>query len=40
MGEHDENISFDRVIEMVGGVRANQLRDRTLQIYSRPPTTR
>src|ERR1700742_177802 len=33
LGDHDENISFDRVIEMIGGVRANQLRDRTLQIY-------
>jgi phosphoribosylaminoimidazole-succinocarboxamide synthase len=33
LGDHDENISFDRVIEMVGVVRANQLRDRTLQIY-------
>ncbi|WP_025736893.1 phosphoribosylaminoimidazolesuccinocarboxamide synthase [Mycobacterium genavense] len=33
LGDHDENITFDRVIEMVGGVRANQLRDRTLQIY-------
>src|ERR1700742_383593 len=33
LGDHDENISFARVIEMVGGVRANQLRDRTLQIY-------
>ncbi|MBI3213220.1 MAG: phosphoribosylaminoimidazolesuccinocarboxamide synthase [Mycobacterium sp.] len=33
IGAHDENISFDRVIEMVGAVRANQLRDRTLQIY-------
>jgi phosphoribosylaminoimidazole-succinocarboxamide synthase len=33
LGDHDENISFDRVIEMVGAVRANQLRDRTLQIY-------
>src|ERR1700740_797053 len=33
LGAHDENISFARVIEMVGGVRANQLRDRTLQIY-------
>jgi phosphoribosylaminoimidazole-succinocarboxamide synthase len=32
-GEHDENISFDRVIELVGAVRANQLRERTLQIY-------
>jgi len=33
-GEHDENISFDRVIELVGAVRANQLRERTLQIYT------
>src|ERR1700758_5587800 len=33
LGDHDENISFARVIEMVGGVRANQLRDRTLQTY-------
>ena len=33
LGDHDENVSFARVIEMVGTVRANQLRDRTLQIY-------
>ena len=33
LGDHDENVSLARVIEMVGGVRANQLRDRTLQIY-------
>ena len=33
-GAHDENISFDRVIELVGAVRANQLRERTLQIYA------
>jgi phosphoribosylaminoimidazole-succinocarboxamide synthase len=33
LGDHDENISFARVIEMVGGVHANQLRDRTLRIY-------
>src|SRR6202789_4175847 len=33
LGQHDENISFPQVIEMVGGVRANQLRDRTLQTY-------
>ncbi|BBX05885.1 phosphoribosylaminoimidazolesuccinocarboxamide synthase [Mycolicibacterium aichiense] len=33
LGEHDENISFDRAIELVGPVRANQLRERTLQIY-------
>ncbi|WP_059016747.1 phosphoribosylaminoimidazolesuccinocarboxamide synthase [Mycobacterium sp. M26] len=33
-GEHDENISFDQVIELVGAVRANQLKERTLQIYT------
>jgi phosphoribosylaminoimidazole-succinocarboxamide synthase len=33
LGDHDENISFARVIEMVGTVHANQLRDRTLRIY-------
>ncbi|BBX41597.1 phosphoribosylaminoimidazolesuccinocarboxamide synthase [Mycobacterium simiae] len=34
LGDHDENIAFDRVIELVGADRANQLRDRTLQIYA------
>lgn len=33
LGDHDENISFARVIELIGGVRANQLRDRTMQTY-------
>ncbi|WP_167097524.1 phosphoribosylaminoimidazolesuccinocarboxamide synthase [Mycobacterium sp. DL592] len=33
-GEHDENISFAQVIELVGAVRANQLEERTLQIYT------
>lgn len=33
LGSHDENISFDRMVELVGGGLANQLRDRTLQIY-------
>ncbi len=35
LGEHDENISFARVIEMEGAERANQLRDQTLQTYVR-----
>lgn len=35
LGDHDENISFAKVIELVGGVRANQLRDRTIGIYVR-----
>ena len=33
IGSHDENVSFAAVIDLVGTVRANQLRDRTLQIY-------
>ncbi|CAN5564847.1 phosphoribosylaminoimidazolesuccinocarboxamide synthase [soil metagenome] len=33
LGDHDENITFADVIELVGTVRANQLRDRTLQTY-------
>jgi phosphoribosylaminoimidazole-succinocarboxamide synthase len=33
LGEHDENISFAKVIEQVGGVLANQLKARTLQTY-------
>jgi phosphoribosylaminoimidazole-succinocarboxamide synthase len=33
LGHHDENISFAQMIDIVGGVRANQLRDSTLQIY-------
>ncbi len=32
-GQHDENISFDEVVELVGAARADQLRERTLQIY-------
>jgi len=33
LGEHDENISFDRVVELVGAQRAGQLRDLTLNTY-------
>ena len=33
LGQHDENISFNEVIDLVGAVRANQLRERTLQTY-------
>jgi phosphoribosylaminoimidazole-succinocarboxamide synthase len=31
---HDENISFDRLVELVGGALAEQLRDVTLRVYS------
>jgi phosphoribosylaminoimidazole-succinocarboxamide synthase len=34
LGEHDENVSFDAVVAVVGADLANQLRDRTLKIYS------
>ncbi|HET6825841.1 MAG TPA: phosphoribosylaminoimidazolesuccinocarboxamide synthase [Amnibacterium sp.] len=34
-GEHDENIPFDRVVELVGGEVAEQLRDRSLAVYRR-----
>lgn len=33
LGEHDENVSFAKVIDLIGGVLANEIRDRTLQIY-------
>jgi phosphoribosylaminoimidazole-succinocarboxamide synthase len=32
-GSHDENITFDDVVRMVGGDRAEQLRDITLRLY-------
>jgi phosphoribosylaminoimidazole-succinocarboxamide synthase len=34
-GEHDENISFDQMIEIVGAERAEQLRDLSLEVYER-----
>jgi phosphoribosylaminoimidazole-succinocarboxamide synthase len=33
LGQHDENITFADVVDLVGTVRANQLRDSTLQTY-------
>ncbi|MGW0159606.1 phosphoribosylaminoimidazolesuccinocarboxamide synthase [Mycobacterium sp. NPDC003323] len=35
LGEHDENVTFDAVVDLVGAERAAQLRDATLNIYSR-----
>jgi phosphoribosylaminoimidazole-succinocarboxamide synthase len=35
LGEHDENISFDQVIQLCGRELAEQIRDTTLTIYSR-----
>ena len=34
-GEHDENISFDQMVERVGGEHAEQLREISLAIYAR-----
>ncbi|MCV7154672.1 phosphoribosylaminoimidazolesuccinocarboxamide synthase [Mycolicibacterium pyrenivorans] len=33
LGQHDENITFDDVVALVGAQRAEQLRDRTLRTY-------
>jgi len=35
MGEHDENIAFEKVEELVGPERAAELRDASLAIYAR-----
>lgn len=35
LGEHDENISFDAVVSMLGRERAEQLRATTLAVYVR-----
>lgn len=34
-GDHDENVSFDVVVDKLGAERAEELRDATLSIYSR-----
>ena len=34
MGEHDENITFERVVELVGADAAAALRDRSLAIFA------
>jgi len=33
MGEHDENISFDQAVELLGEARAKEVRDATLALY-------
>jgi phosphoribosylaminoimidazole-succinocarboxamide synthase len=35
IGEHDENISFQQMVDIIGKETAEELRDRTLDIYSR-----
>ncbi len=39
MGEHDENISFDQTVELVGRERAEELRATSLEIYVRAAAT-
>jgi phosphoribosylaminoimidazole-succinocarboxamide synthase len=39
MGEHDENITFERSVELVGQERAEQLRALSLEIYARAART-
>jgi len=35
LGDHDENISFERTVELVGAETAAELRDRSLDLYRR-----
>ncbi len=35
IGEHDENISFEKVVEMLGLELATKLRDKTLEVYKK-----
>jgi phosphoribosylaminoimidazole-succinocarboxamide synthase len=35
LGDHDENVSYDAVVDVVGAERAAQLRDLTLAVYLR-----
>ncbi len=39
LGEHDENISYERTVELVGADIAAQLRDTSLEIYTRAART-
>ena len=35
MGEHDENITFERVVELIGVDNANALRDLSIKVFNR-----
>jgi phosphoribosylaminoimidazole-succinocarboxamide synthase len=35
IGEHDENVSFDAVVETIGAKRAEEVREATLAVYRR-----
>ena len=38
-GAHDENISYDQTVDLVGAERAARLRDTSLEIYARAAST-
>ena len=38
LGEHDENISFERVVELIGAEHASELRELSLTIFERAST--
>jgi phosphoribosylaminoimidazole-succinocarboxamide synthase len=35
MGEHDENITFERVVELIGVENANALRDLSIKVFNK-----
>ena len=35
MGEHDENITFERVVELIGQAHAEKLRDLSIHVFNR-----
>lgn len=35
MGEHDENITFERVVELIGQENANSLRELSIEVFNR-----
>jgi phosphoribosylaminoimidazole-succinocarboxamide synthase len=35
LGDHDENVSYDAVVDVVGAGRAAELRELTLEVYAR-----
>jgi len=35
MGEHDENITFERVIELIGSANAAALRDLSIKVFTK-----
>jgi phosphoribosylaminoimidazole-succinocarboxamide synthase len=35
LGEHDENITFEKVVELIGDHHANELRDLSIKIFNR-----